>query len=128
LDTYSREILVRTFNVLSNDKRIYALELFSQNKELQEITKLTEMSRSGFQKIVDAFRDFGLIESTGHRSRYRLSRKGSMILGMIREFSEKLKSAETEYEKLRVREDILHSPLTVKELEEIMKELKEKGK
>jgi len=87
-----KKSLSQIFTVLSSESRLRALELFGEKEDLTKIAMLIKMSRSGFQKIVDQFRNLGLIERTGHRSVYRLSNKGIEILKALKDFDKKIES------------------------------------
>lgn len=126
----NKGLLSQTFNLLSSEARLRALELFGQDEELSEIAKLAGMSRSGFQKVVEAFRELRLIERTGHRSYYKLSRKGEKVLKMVIDFGRRLEPIEKEIALEKIRAVAYGSALTKEDIIEFLEELegKENGK
>ena len=100
----SKKTVGAIFSALSSEERLTALELFKERRQLAEIAKNISMSRSGFQKIVDAFRELGLIERSGHRSCYKLTNKGEKILGIVTDFGKQLEPLEREIVKEKIRE------------------------
>jgi predicted transcriptional regulator len=119
-----KDSLAKIFNALSSMERVHALELFGQNKELKEIAKLVGMSRSGFQKVVEAFRELGLVERAGHRSWYKLSRKGEKVLEMVKEFEKKMEPIEKEIAIESIKKITYGSGLTAEDIERLLEELK----
>jgi len=128
LEVPSKQTLSVIFSALSSEERLTALELFGQKKELTEIAKHIGMSRSGFQKIVDAFRELGLIERSGHRSYYKLSRKGEKILEIVRGFGKQLEPIEREMAKEKIKAVAFGSGLTKEDIVKLLEELKDEEK
>jgi DNA-binding transcriptional ArsR family regulator len=67
---------------LQNDKRIRALDLLRQGKNLQEIPKEIGMSRTGFQKVLESYTNTGLTYRMGNANRtvYKVSTLGEKVL------------------------------------------------
>jgi predicted transcriptional regulator len=124
----NREALCKIFDSLSSESRLEALEFFEGNKELTQIAKLTGMSRSGFQKVVEAFREIGVIEPAGHRSYYKLSSKGEKVLKLLRSFGEQLGPIEKEMAKEKIKAVAFGSGLTREDMLKILQDLKEPKK
>ncbi|RLE65657.1 MAG: hypothetical protein DRJ38_03415 [Thermoprotei archaeon] len=123
----NKKLLSRIFNILSSESRLRALELFEQSRKLNEIAELSGMSRSGFQKVVDSFRELGIIERAGHRSRYKLSRKGRKILSLVRDFGERLEPIEKEIAMEKIKTVVYGSGLTKEDIAKLLKELEREG-
>jgi DNA-binding MarR family transcriptional regulator len=119
----NKSILAKIFNALSTEARLKALELFEQKKELNEIAKQIGMSRSGFQKIVDSFRELGVIERDGHRSVYRLSREGIELLMSVKEFATRIELIKKEITKEKIRSIAFGSGLKKEDLIKLIEEL-----
>jgi predicted transcriptional regulator len=124
LEESNKQFLSRLFSAVSTETRLSALQLFNEDKDLAEIAKLTGMSRSGFQKVVEAFRELGLIEYAGHRSRYRLSAMGKNILALLNDLGDKLEPIRSQYEKSRLTRIMIESPLTTEDLEKLVRSVK----
>jgi predicted transcriptional regulator len=120
----NKRALGEIFNALSSEARIKALELFEQRKALGEINKLIKMSRSGFQKVVDSFRKLELIEETGHRSYYKLSVKGKMVLQMIRDFGNRLEPIEKMIAMQKIKSIAYGSGITEEDIRKLFENLR----
>jgi len=118
-----KQVLGQLFSMLSSEGRLSALELFAQGMALSQIAARAGMSRSGFQKVVEAFRQLGMIERAGHRSSYRLSAKGQKILELVREFAKQLEPIEKEVAKEKIRIAAYGSGLTREEIAKLAKEI-----
>lgn len=114
--------LSKMFNVLSSEARLKALELFSERRNLMEIAEFIGMSRSGFQKVVEAFRELGLIEHTGHRSYYKLSRKGEKISRLVKQFGDELEPIEKKIAGEKIKVIAYRSGLTKEDIIKILEE------
>jgi predicted transcriptional regulator len=123
LQILNKKLLSRIFSILSSETRLEALELFEEKKDLMEIATLARMSRSGFQKVVEAFRELGLIERAGHRSYYKLTRKGEKVLKMVRNFGDELEPIEKELTKEKIKALVYGSGLTEEDLTALLKEI-----
>ena len=123
-----KQVLGQLFSMLSSEGRLSALELFAQGMALGQIAARAGMSRSGFQKVVEAFRQLGIIERAGHRSSYRLSAKGQKILELVREFAKQLEPIEKEVAKEKIRMATYGSGLTREEIASLLQELEKKSR
>lgn len=82
------------------------------------------MSRSGFQKVVDSFRKLELIEETGHRSYYKLSVKGEMVLQMIRDFGNRLEPIEKMIAMQKIKSIAYGSGITEEDIRKLFENLR----
>lgn len=128
-----KNLLAKIFSALSTEQRLKALELFQQEVKLVKVAKFSGMSRTGFQRVLNTFRELNLIQQAGHRSLYRLTIRGRKILELVKDFGYKLESVEEEMkrrkEKIeRAKEDIriiaFRSGLTEEDIVELLKEMK----
>lgn len=93
------------FRALSSKERIKALGEFSKdNIKLNTISQQIGMSRSGFQNVINDFRDCRLIKETGHRSYYKISLKGKKILETIDELTRILQKLEPQERNQRIQQ------------------------
>lgn len=126
MDNSNRGELSKIFQSLSSKERIVALEAFSRGKiSLTDVAKKAGMSRSGFQNVVKAFRDAGLIEQVGHRSYYSLSLKGKKVLDMLNELDRQITPLEKDFrrEQLKASMAKFGSGLTENDIIELFEEL-----
>lgn len=122
------ESLSEVFKAISTKERILALEMFGKGKmRLTEVSKISGMSRSGFQSVVDEFRESELIEEAGHRSYYKLSPKGVKVLEMIRTFNSYLGPIEEQSKLRQLKASIAKfgAGLTEEDIKDIFREVKE---
>jgi len=127
LEIPCKGLVSQIFEVLSSEARLKSLELFGQGKELSEIAKNIGLSRSGFQKVVDTFRELGIIEPSGHRSYYKLSSKGEKLLHILVDLGNQIEPIEKEIAKEKIKTVAYGSGLTRKEIAEILQELGKTG-
>jgi predicted transcriptional regulator len=107
LDDENAEYISEIFRALSSKERILTLETLSVGKtRLMDLARKACMSRSGFQNIVDDFRNARLIEHTEHRSYYKLSQKGKEVLKLLREFHHTLEPIEKKYREEQLKQSI----------------------
>jgi predicted transcriptional regulator len=127
----SVDYLSEIFKALSTKERIIALETLSQGKiNLKDLARKAGLSRSGFQNVLDDFRNARLIEHTEHRSYYRLSIKGKRVLGFLNELHKELSPIEEVLKKEQLKASIAKfgSGLSEQELLRLVKEVKEEPK
>ena len=101
------------------------LETLNKGKAtLMELARNSGMSRSGFQNIVDDFRNARLIEQAEHRSFYKLTPKGKEVIEFTKKFSEKLEPAEKRYREEQLKQTLskFGSGLSKDEIMEILKD------
>ena len=122
IDIKNKEALGELFRALSSAQRLHALELFAEETSLPEVASKIGMTRTGFQRTIDAFRNLGLIEEVRKR-RYKLSLKGQQILKLIVQFSVDYTKFEREFERDRLKQFILSSSLSLNEIKEILNDL-----
>lgn len=131
LEKLDYEALSIIFNSLSTKERVMSLELFENGKmQILEISKASGMSRSGFQNIIEAFRQAGLIEQAGHRSFYKLSVKGQKVMEFVRNLNNRLLPIEEQVKKRQLKASIAKfgAGLSEEEIADIFRELKEEEK
>lgn len=127
MDEAVTEYISQIFKALSSKERVSALELFNKGElNLMEIANNVGMSRSGFQNIVNDFRNAGLIEQIGHRSFYKLTFKGKTVLDLTNRFSQEMAPIEKEYREKKIRQTISKFGAGLSR-EEIMKILENTG-
>lgn len=125
------ETLSRIFNALSTKERIVALEMFDKGKmKLTDVAEVAGMSRSGFQNVIDDFRDTKLVKQAEHRSYYRLSSKGEKVLSMVEKLSGQLAPLEEKIKRQQLKASITKfgAGLTEEDIKEIFREVKEDEK
>jgi len=131
LDNESAEYISEIFRALSSKERILTLETLSVRRtKLMDLAKKAGMSRSGFQNIVDDFRNARLIEHTEHRSYYTLSQKGREVLELVRKIHHTLEPTEKKYREEQLKQSIAKfgSGLSKEEILEIIEKAgKENG-
>ena len=128
MDDRNAEYISEIFKALSTKERIITLETLSQQKiNLMDLARKVGMSRSGFQNIIDDFRDATLIEQAEHRSYYRLSLKGKKVLDIIKELYRDIYPLEKNLRKEQLRESIAKfgAGLTEKDIIGLLNEIKE---
>jgi len=121
-----KELLGRLFRALSSAQRLHALELFAKETSLPEVASKIGMTRTGFQRTVDAFKKLGLIEEAEKR-RYKLSLRGKQVLKLITQFSVEYSKFEVEFEKYRLKQFIVESSLSLDEIKTLIEEMGKVG-
>jgi predicted transcriptional regulator len=122
------EIVSQVFKALSSKERVAALGKFETGKNsLLDIAKEVGMSRTGFQNIINDFRDIKLVEQVGHRSYYKLSSKGTKVLSVVRTFGSMLSALEDQLKRAQLKISLARfgSGLSEEEIKEIFREVKE---
>jgi predicted transcriptional regulator len=125
------EIVSQVFKALSSKERVAALGKFETGKNsLRDIAKEVGMSRTGFQNIINDFRDIKLVEQVGHRSYYKLSSKGTKVLSVVRKFGSMLSALEDQLKRTQLKISLARfgSGLSEEEIKEIFREVKEDEK
>lgn len=131
LDEPAHEYISQIFKALSSKERIAALETFGKGKtSLMELARTVGLSRSGFQNILDDFREARLIEQTEHRSYYSLSSKGKKVLDMLNELDRQITPLEKDIKKEQLKASITKfgSGLTQKDIMKLFEELEKETK
>ena len=126
MDKITAEYISSIFKALSSKERLVTLENLSKGKmKLMDLAKKAGMSRSGFQSVVNDFRNVRLIEQAEHRSYYRLSLKGKKVLEHIKKLNVELEPIEKEYREEQLEKSIskFGSGLSRKEILEIVEKV-----
>lgn len=119
LDLQRRQMLAETLEAIGNHKRLATFEQLSRGVAAKDIHKHIDASRSGVQRFLTDFKESGL--ATAEEGQYALTGKGQVVAEALADLDDRFE----EFEREQFRELAEQSSLSVDEMEEMLREVKE---